>query len=52
MSKSVAVIVLGDLGRSPRMRNHVESISKLQHINFVDFIGYVEHLPEFDHPFN
>jgi len=35
---SVQVVVLGDIGRSPRMQYHAISISKLP--GTVDFIGY------------
>ena len=34
----VGVVVLGDVGRSPRMRYHVESL--ISHGYLVDFIGY------------
>jgi beta-1,4-mannosyltransferase len=35
---SVQVLVLGDIGRSPRMQNHAISIAK--HEGKVDVIGY------------
>jgi beta-1,4-mannosyltransferase len=38
---SIGVLVLGDLGRSPRMQNH--ALSVLQHTDFeVQLIGYNE----------
>ena len=37
---SVQIVVLGDLGRSPRMQYHALSIAK--HGGFVEFIGYRE----------
>lgn len=43
---SVTVLVLGDIGRSPRMQYHVASIAK--HGGYVSLIGYLESeiLPE------
>lgn len=43
---SVTVLVLGDIGRSPRMQYHVASIAK--HGGYVSLVGYVESdiLPE------
>ena len=38
VKRGVGVVVLGDLGRSPRMRYHVESL--ISHGFHVDFIGY------------
>lgn len=40
---NVCVIVLGDIGRSPRMQYHCKSL--LQHNYNVDVIGYVETAP-------
>ena len=37
---TVAVIVLGDLGRSPRMQYHAYSLSKLDNVKEVLLIGY------------
>lgn len=34
----IHILVLGDIGRSPRMQNHAISIAK--HGGFVDLIGY------------
>ena len=39
--KNSCVIVLGDMGRSPRMCNHVNMLSKNKQ-NQVTFIGYNE----------
>jgi beta-1,4-mannosyltransferase len=36
--RSVAILVLGDIGRSPRMMYHAESFAKLQFETF--FVGY------------
>lgn len=36
---SVQIVVLGDIGRSPRMQYHALSI--LQHGGSVDFVGYL-----------
>lgn len=41
--ENACVIVLGDLGRSPRMQYHVKSLSETRY--FVDVIGYVESKP-------
>lgn len=41
--KNVCVVVLGDIGHSPRMQYHVKSL--LQHNYLVDLIGYVESEP-------
>lgn len=41
--KNVCIIVLGDIGRSPRMQYHAKSL--LQHNYNVDLIGYVETEP-------
>lgn len=38
--KRVCVVVLGDIGHSPRMQYHVRSL--LQHGCDVDLIGYVD----------
>lgn len=40
---SVCVIVLGDIGRSPRMQYHASSL--LQHGYHVDIVGYVDSEP-------
>ncbi|KAF2772496.1 Myb, DNA-binding protein [Teratosphaeria nubilosa] len=40
VASSVQVIVLGDIGRSPRMQYHALSIAR--HGGYVDLIGYVE----------
>lgn len=40
---NVCVIVLGDIGRSPRMQYHIKSL--IQHNYIVDVIGYVESTP-------
>lgn len=37
--RSVQIVVLGDIGRSPRMQYHALSI--LQHGGSVDFVGYL-----------
>lgn len=42
-SKNVCVIVLGDIGRSPRMQYHVKSL--LKHEFNVDIIGYGDTKP-------
>lgn len=34
----IQILVLGDIGRSPRMQNHAISVAK--HGGFVDLIGY------------
>ena len=39
-AKRVQILVLGDIGRSPRMQFHALSIAR--HGGFVDLIGYVE----------
>uniref|UniRef100_A0A7G3AAA2 Putative beta14 mannosyltransferase n=1 Tax=Lutzomyia longipalpis TaxID=7200 RepID=A0A7G3AAA2_LUTLO len=41
--KRVCVVVLGDIGRSPRMQYHVKSL--LEHNFTVDLVGYVETPP-------
>lgn len=41
--KTVCVIVLGDIGRSPRMQYHVKSL--IQHNYNIDLIGYIESAP-------
>lgn len=41
--ENACVIVLGDIGRSPRMQYHVKSLSETRY--FVDLIGYVETKP-------
>ncbi|XP_055638974.1 chitobiosyldiphosphodolichol beta-mannosyltransferase [Toxorhynchites rutilus septentrionalis] len=41
--ENACVIVLGDIGRSPRMQYHVKSLSETRF--FVDVIGYVESKP-------
>lgn len=41
--ENACVIVLGDIGRSPRMQYHVKSLSETRY--FVDLIGYVESKP-------
>jgi beta-1,4-mannosyltransferase len=42
MNKSlrVAVVVFGDVGRSPRMQYHTDSLSKLKQVESIDLIGY------------
>lgn len=42
-SRNICVIVLGDIGRSPRMQYH--ALSLLQHKFNVDIIGYYETAP-------
>lgn len=42
---SVQILVLGDIGRSPRMQYHAMSIAK--HGGYVDLIGYQGVLPQF-----
>jgi hypothetical protein len=37
---NVTVLVLGDLGRSPRMQYHTESLLSLAHVHRVDLVGY------------
>ncbi|XP_053694133.1 chitobiosyldiphosphodolichol beta-mannosyltransferase [Sabethes cyaneus] len=44
--ENACVIVLGDIGRSPRMQYHVKSLSETRF--FVDLIGYVETQPLLD----
>lgn len=39
-SKRVWVVVLGDIGRSPRMQNHVKSFAENGHL--VEVVGYNE----------
>lgn len=39
--KHYIVVVLGDIGRSPRMQNHAVSLSKLEN-SFVHIVGYNE----------
>lgn len=41
--ENACVVVLGDIGRSPRMQYHVKSLSETRY--FVDLIGYVESKP-------
>ena len=42
--RSVAILVLGDVGRSPRMMYHAESFAKLQFETFlVGYQGNVSH---------
>jgi beta-1,4-mannosyltransferase len=43
---SVQVLVLGDIGRSPRMTYHALSIAK--HGGRVDLIGYLGKHPQYD----
>lgn len=43
INRNVCVIVLGDIGRSPRMQYHVHSL--LRHKFNVDLIGYVDTQP-------
>lgn len=43
----IQILVLGDIGRSPRMQNHAISIAK--HGGFVDLVGYKG---KFGCPFN
>ncbi|KAG7193520.1 mannosyltransferase [Scheffersomyces spartinae] len=38
--KSISIIVLGDLGHSPRMRYHALSLSKYEYV--VNLVGYIE----------
>lgn len=42
-TKRVFLIVLGDIGRSPRMQNHCESLA--ENGNLVEFFGYSESKP-------
>lgn len=42
-SKNVCVVVLGDIGRSPRMQYHSLSLAQMGH--FVDIVGYGESEP-------
>jgi len=42
-SKRVSIIVLGDIGRSPRMQYHAQSLAKLGFK--VDVIGYLDSMP-------
>ncbi|OLL23159.1 Chitobiosyldiphosphodolichol beta-mannosyltransferase [Neolecta irregularis DAH-3] len=42
-SKRVTIVVLGDIGRSPRMQYHAQSLAKLGFQ--VDFIGYLDSMP-------
>jgi len=42
-TRCVTIIVLGDIGRSPRMRYHAESLSKEG--AFVHMIGYCSSVP-------
>lgn len=42
---SVQIVVLGDIGRSPRMQYHALSI--IQHGGRVDFVGYLGEQPTF-----
>lgn len=44
--KSVTVVVLGDIGHSPRMRYHVASL--ISHHVAVQLVGYVDSDPGFD----
>ena len=37
---NVAILVLGDIGRSPRMQYHALSLSQLSQVEHVDLIGY------------
>jgi beta-1,4-mannosyltransferase len=37
---NVTVVVLGELGRSPRMQYHTESLLALAHVRRVDLVGY------------
>ena len=39
-TKRVWIVVLGDLGRSPRMQNHVKSFAENGYL--VEVVGYVE----------
>ncbi|XP_055550582.1 chitobiosyldiphosphodolichol beta-mannosyltransferase [Wyeomyia smithii] len=41
--ENACVVVLGDIGRSPRMQYHVKSLSETRY--FIDLIGYVETQP-------
>jgi hypothetical protein len=41
--KSVGVFVYGDIGRSPRMQNHVAELSKEYQVYFM---GYLETSPK------
>jgi hypothetical protein len=36
----VVVLVLGDVGRSPRMQYHAESLSSLKEVSAVTLVGY------------
>lgn len=37
---NIAVVVFGDVGRSPRMQYHTDSLSKLDSVSSVHLIGY------------
>ena len=39
MNRSAAVVVLSDLGRSPRMLNHATSIASKESYRRVDLVG-------------
>lgn len=45
--QSVAVVVLGDIGRSPRMQYHALSLVNQAHMS-VDFIGYTDTAPSIE----
>ena len=40
VGKHVVVVVLGDLGRSPRMQYHSQSLSQLKEVSRVTILGY------------
>lgn len=42
MKPRVGVFVYGDIGRSPRMQNHAEELSKIYEVYFM---GYIESSP-------
>jgi beta-1,4-mannosyltransferase len=43
-SKRIAVLVLGDIGRSPRMQNHAVSLAKAGwNVDLIGFKGTLEH---------
>lgn len=39
-TKRVWIVVLGDIGRSPRMQNHAKSFA--ENGNLVEFVGFVD----------
>jgi hypothetical protein len=44
-SRRVAVLVLGDIGRSPRMQNHAVSLAKAEwNVDLIGFKGNIEEI--------